>query len=265
MIGTIVKVMVDRPLGSYHPKYKDLFYPINYGFIEGVIAPDGEEDWFDDEGNWTEAGIAVLGSQVQALEIYKQLEKIEPSAELYNNIANTYFRMSDYVNSTLYYEKALKLFPRNEIYQVNNKISKTRLIGDVYKIPEFFLNRWIKSIYNLFTPMTWAILTLALLLFAAILFFIYYFSSDKKVLFFYLMLSCFILSIFSFSFGLARENAIHSQDYAIVIKLSEENQSKQKLFKGQKVEIKERKLEKIRVQTEDGKEYWIEKDMVEII
>ena len=43
MIGTIVKVMVDRPLGSYHPKYKDLFYPINYGFIEGVIAPDGEE------------------------------------------------------------------------------------------------------------------------------------------------------------------------------------------------------------------------------
>ena len=43
MIGTIVKVMVDRPLGSYHPKYKDMFYPINYGFIEGIIAPDGEE------------------------------------------------------------------------------------------------------------------------------------------------------------------------------------------------------------------------------
>lgn len=43
MIGTIVKVMVDRPLGSYHPKYKDMFYPINYGFIERVIAPDGEE------------------------------------------------------------------------------------------------------------------------------------------------------------------------------------------------------------------------------
>ena len=43
MIGTIVKVIVDRPLGSYHPKYKDMFYPINYGFIEGIIAPDGEE------------------------------------------------------------------------------------------------------------------------------------------------------------------------------------------------------------------------------
>ena len=43
MIGRIVKVTVDRPLGSYHPKHKDICYPINYGFIEGVIAPDGEE------------------------------------------------------------------------------------------------------------------------------------------------------------------------------------------------------------------------------
>jgi len=43
MIGQIVKVIVDRPLGSYHPEHKDLYYPINYGFIEGIIAPDGEE------------------------------------------------------------------------------------------------------------------------------------------------------------------------------------------------------------------------------
>lgn len=43
MIGKIVKVTVDRPLGSYHPKHKDIFYPINYGYIEGIFAPDGEE------------------------------------------------------------------------------------------------------------------------------------------------------------------------------------------------------------------------------
>lgn len=35
--------MVDRPLGSYHPKHKNIFYPINYGYVEGIIAPDGEE------------------------------------------------------------------------------------------------------------------------------------------------------------------------------------------------------------------------------
>ena len=43
MVGDIVKVVVDRPLGSYHPKHKYMHYPINYGYIEGIIAPDGEE------------------------------------------------------------------------------------------------------------------------------------------------------------------------------------------------------------------------------
>jgi inorganic pyrophosphatase len=43
MIGKVVKVVVDRPLGSHHPKHKDIIYPVNYGYIPGVIAPDGEE------------------------------------------------------------------------------------------------------------------------------------------------------------------------------------------------------------------------------
>lgn len=43
MIGDIVKVTVDRPLGSYHPKHKDMYYPINYGYIEGIMSPDKEE------------------------------------------------------------------------------------------------------------------------------------------------------------------------------------------------------------------------------
>ncbi len=43
MIGKHVKVTVDRPLGSFHPEHKDLYYPINYGYVAGMIAPDGEE------------------------------------------------------------------------------------------------------------------------------------------------------------------------------------------------------------------------------
>jgi len=43
MLGKIVKVTIDRPMGSYHPKHKDMYYPINYGYVEGIIAPDGEE------------------------------------------------------------------------------------------------------------------------------------------------------------------------------------------------------------------------------
>ena len=43
MIGKKVTVKIDRPMGSYHPKHKDIYYPINYGYVEGIMAPDGEE------------------------------------------------------------------------------------------------------------------------------------------------------------------------------------------------------------------------------
>ena len=42
-IGKKVTVKIDRPMGSYHPKHKDIYYPINYGYIEGIMAQDGEE------------------------------------------------------------------------------------------------------------------------------------------------------------------------------------------------------------------------------
>lgn len=38
-----VTVKIDRPRGTFHPEHKDLYYPINYGYIEDLIAEDGEE------------------------------------------------------------------------------------------------------------------------------------------------------------------------------------------------------------------------------
>ena len=43
MIGKIVRVIIDRPLGSAHPKHEDLIYRVNYGYVPDIIAPDGEE------------------------------------------------------------------------------------------------------------------------------------------------------------------------------------------------------------------------------
>ncbi len=42
MIGKTVRVVVDRPLGSCHPKHEDIYYSVNYGYIPGVMAADGE-------------------------------------------------------------------------------------------------------------------------------------------------------------------------------------------------------------------------------
>ena len=43
ILGKTVSVTVDRPLGSQHPNHPDIVYPINYGYIPGIPAPDGEE------------------------------------------------------------------------------------------------------------------------------------------------------------------------------------------------------------------------------
>lgn len=43
IIGTTVKGHIDRPLGSTHPNYPGMIYPINYGYVDGVFAADGEE------------------------------------------------------------------------------------------------------------------------------------------------------------------------------------------------------------------------------
>ncbi len=43
VIGRKVRVVVDRPMGSRHPKHENILYTVNYGYVPGVIAPDGEE------------------------------------------------------------------------------------------------------------------------------------------------------------------------------------------------------------------------------
>lgn len=43
MLGKIVKVIVDRPLGSYHPTHKNIYYSVNYGYIPEIMSGDGEE------------------------------------------------------------------------------------------------------------------------------------------------------------------------------------------------------------------------------
>lgn len=42
-LGKTVGIVIDRPIGSVHPKHEDLVYPINYGFIPGVYCGDGKE------------------------------------------------------------------------------------------------------------------------------------------------------------------------------------------------------------------------------
>lgn len=41
-LGEVLKIEIDRPLGSKHPKH-GFIYPVNYGFVPNTISGDGEE------------------------------------------------------------------------------------------------------------------------------------------------------------------------------------------------------------------------------
>lgn len=41
-LGKILKIKIDRPFGSKHPKH-GFIYPVNYGYVPDTISGDGEE------------------------------------------------------------------------------------------------------------------------------------------------------------------------------------------------------------------------------
>jgi inorganic pyrophosphatase len=35
-------LVIDRPRGSAHPRFSDMIYPLDYGYLEGTMAGDGD-------------------------------------------------------------------------------------------------------------------------------------------------------------------------------------------------------------------------------
>ncbi len=42
LIGKEIDVIIDRPIGTTHPKFKDTLYSVNYGYIDSVLGGDKE-------------------------------------------------------------------------------------------------------------------------------------------------------------------------------------------------------------------------------
>lgn len=41
-LGRRVTILIDRPLGSAHPRCPDLHHPVNYGYLPGTMSGDGQ-------------------------------------------------------------------------------------------------------------------------------------------------------------------------------------------------------------------------------
>ena len=140
------------------------------------------------------------------------------SAELYFNLGNAYFKTNDIPSAVLYYEKAKKLKPTDEDINFNLNVANTQIVDKIEPVPELFLKKWWRSIYNIFNADTWAIVSVV----GFILFFVllaFYLLSKYIVIrksAFYTGLIVLFLTLFTFTIALQKYNILKHKKEAIV-------------------------------------------------
>lgn len=113
ILGKEVQVVIDRPMGSAHPNYPNLIYPLNYGYIPGVLGGDGEEQ------DCYILGIdhPISKFQGKVIAIIKRLDDIEEKWVVAKDdylfskeeiINQTYFQEKYFKSDIIYYPNLLK-------------------------------------------------------------------------------------------------------------------------------------------------------------
>ena len=94
-----------------HNRVKNLINDLDT--IRDLIAQNGEEDWFDDEGMWTEKGVAVLSTYIQQYEMYKHaLEGVNEELAKYQK---------EYAGNEAYYAE-LGIDSEQELYDKQREL-----------------------------------------------------------------------------------------------------------------------------------------------
>jgi len=117
------------------------------------------------------------GNYAEAAEQYQQVLAESPSADLYYNLGNAYFKQGELAQSILAYERALRLEPSHKDAAHNLLFAQSRIIDNIDDTQSFFLSNWLKAIRNALGLQTWIILSIALFLFALVGFFVFAFNN----------------------------------------------------------------------------------------
>lgn len=205
----------------------------------------------------------------KALELYLELAKQqEPTANLYYNIGNCYFRLNQLGYAILFYEKAYKIDPDDESIQKNLKIANSRTIDKIVPVSKIFIYKWLDNIIQLNSPNTFAIWNIILIWISiafAILFFITTKSNIRRIsfyaslVFFGLFLITMWLGYHSQQFHQQTQNGVVLAK-SVYVKSSPDPNSADLfiLHEGTKFEIQDNIADWYKVRLVNGATGWIE-------
>ena len=109
---------------------------------------------------WEQAGEAYKNKQYStAFDLYQGLiDEGRVSSALYYNMGNVCYRQDQLGLAILYYEKALKLAPRDAEVKGNLELAKSQQADQIDPLPPFFLDRWRHGLQSLFSANVWSML-----------------------------------------------------------------------------------------------------------
>lgn len=222
--------------------------------------------------NGFEKGNALYqkGQYQQAVEEYENVIKEDKlqSAELYFNLANSYYKLNKVAPSIYNYEKALVLKPHDEQTLNNLKFAKKLTIDEIKEVPKVGFAKLIQNFTGIFDYNTWAKIAVGIA-FAFLLSFIgYYFSqlTLSKRIYFIGMFILLVALLLSVAAGMSEKSHFENDRPAIVFaEMSEVRSEPQKagsavflLHEGAKVYVMETVGTWKRIELTDGTEGWID-------
>ncbi|MEI6456117.1 MAG: tetratricopeptide repeat protein [bacterium] len=133
-------------------------------FLSGALLAS-EADTFIRNGNKAYGN----GLFTEAVDQYKKVITLGyESPELYYNLGNAYFKLNDYPNAILWFERARRLDPGDEDIDFNLKVANNKIADQIEPLPELFYKRWFRSLIDLFPADSWAITGIILFILALI-------------------------------------------------------------------------------------------------
>jgi inorganic pyrophosphatase len=94
------EIVIDRPQGSWHPRFPSMIYPLDYGYLEGTAGSDGNEIdvWKGTlQGHNLVGVICTVDSWKNDAEIKLLIDCTESEIDIINEFYNTKDIMSGLV------------------------------------------------------------------------------------------------------------------------------------------------------------------------
>lgn len=215
------------------------------------------------------------GNYQKAKELYLGIIKSNyTSAELCFNIGNCLYKTDSLAGAILFYERALKLNPKDEDIQLNLQIANGKTVDKIEPMPKLFIATYWIDFISLCSTNLWAIITIAISFICVAFLFLFYFSGSEvlKRVFFFSGLLLFVLMCFTLATTFYSNNYFNNQNNSKAVVFEEvinvksaPNEGSVNLFNlhlGTTVHIKEREQKWVRIKIDNGNEGWIEETAI---